>query len=164
MKRTAFAAGMDVRREAAKRRRVAALRGGMMALGAIPPGPIVQYRRRRPAALGVEKKFYDTALGETAIAQTATDASGSIYDPSTTSMISTPAQGDTDQNRDGKKINILSCQVRGFVRFPVQINQTVAEEACIVDLYLLLDSQSNAAQLTSQSAFKNIGAAVGLYI
>jgi len=56
--------------------------------------------------LGVERKFYDTALTATAIVSP-TDCTGAELDPSATSMISTPAQGDSEQNRDGKQIACL---------------------------------------------------------
>jgi len=96
------------------------------------------YRRRRAAAavlnqrsagfLGIEKKFYDTALIAGDLTAP-TDGTGSEFDPSTTSMISTPAQGDSEQNRDGKKILIKSVQVTGVVTCAAQADQITSQNA-----------------------------------
>lgn len=127
--------------------------------------PYVRVNRRgrqypgRAAELSVEKKFYDTALAASAIG-VATDASGGERDPSVTSMISTPAVGDNEQNRDGKKILIKSVLIKG------QIQRTGSED--IVDppatnkvmVSLVLDTQSNGAQMNSEDCYKNLSASV----
>lgn len=112
---------------------------------------------RTAGFLGVEKKFYDTSLVASAI-PAPTDATGGEFDPSATSMVSTPAQGDGEQNRDGKQIACLYLEIKG------QINCLSVEGA--VDPYVgtevfvacVLDSQSNGAQLNSEDVFKNTGA------
>lgn len=122
-------------------------------------------RRRRTAAnirtagfLGIENKFYDTSLGATALLAP-TDAAGAEVDPSTTSMISTPAVGDSEQNRDGKRIVINSVQIRGFINAPGALNQTTGQIATSVYVALVLDTQTNGAQMNSEDCFKNTGAA-----
>lgn len=111
--------------------------------------------------LGIERKFYDTALTSTALTAP-TDATGGEFDPSATSMISTPAVGDDATNRDGKKINILSVQINGLV------HNTAAEDVVTpigntrVFVALVLDTQSNAAQMNSEDCFKNTGASATL--
>lgn len=113
--------------------------------------------RRSEALLGVEKKFYDTSLSGATV-NSPTDASSGELDPSATSMISTPAQGDGEQNRDGKKIIGKSVQVSGtlnlasvadataFTLYPAEVK---------VFLALVLDTQTNGAQLNSEDVFKN---------
>jgi len=104
--------------------------------------------------LGLEKKFYDTYLTATALAASV-DATGGMIDPSATSMISTPAQGDTEQSRDGKRIVIKSCQVNGFVYTGELELQAGPPASTKVLVALVLDTQSNAAQCTSDLIFKN---------
>ncbi len=110
--------------------------------------------------LGIEKKFYDTAL--TAAALTApTDAAGGEHDPSATSMISTPIQGDGEENRDGKKIMIKSVQAKITLNVPVLANQILASTPVRVFVALVQDTQTNGAQIVSESVYKNqSGAAV----
>lgn len=116
--------------------------------------------RRTAGFLGIERKFYDTSLSATTIAA-ATDATGGEYDPSATSMISTPAQGDAEQNRDGKKIMIDAVQVKGIVDLQPGTNLTALTASTTVYLALVLDTQSNAAQMNSEDCFKNTVATAG---
>jgi len=116
---------------------------------------------RTAGFLGIERKFYDTALTATALTAP-TDASGGEVDPSATSMISTPAVGDGEQNRDGKRINILSVQVNGTVNLPAIANATTGFTPSRVFVALVLDTQSNAAQMNSEDCFKNTGATAAL--
>lgn len=109
--------------------------------------------------LGIEKKFYDTALAVTAILNP-TDATGGELDPSATSMISTPAVGDGEQNRDGKRIVIDSVHVRGTINRPPVENSIDPPVADKVFLALVLDTQSNGAQMNSEDCFKNLSGSV----
>lgn len=108
--------------------------------------------------LGIERKFYDTNLASTALVAP-TDASGAEFDPSATSMISTPAVGDGEQNRDGKRINILSVEVTGSVAQNGLETQPSPPTGQKVYVALVLDTQSNAAQMNSEDCFKNTNAA-----
>lgn len=106
--------------------------------------------------LGIEKKFYDTALTLTALTAN-TDLTGAEFDPSTTSMISTPAVGDSEQNREGKRINILSVEVDGNVQSGGgELGANVAN-GIKVYVALVLDKQSNGAQMNSEDCFKSLG-------
>lgn len=111
--------------------------------------------------LGIERKFYDTALTPTNVASP-TDATSGELDPSGTSMISTPAVGDSEQNREGKKINILSVEIEGYLnRAGAEASTGVANDLqCMVAL--VLDTQTNAAQLNSEDVFKNTSASAQL--
>lgn len=105
--------------------------------------------------LGIENKFYDTNLNLTGITAN-TDATGGEVDPSSTSMISTPAVGDGEQNRDGKRIMINSVQVNGVLLVQPQVNQTSADNQPQIMVALVLDTQTNGAQLNSEDVFKNL--------
>jgi hypothetical protein len=115
--------------------------------------------RRSQLIIPPEKKFYDTALTATNI-PAPTDASGGEFDPSTTSMISTPAVGDGEQNRDGKQIICDSVEITGTLWCAAQKeNATVIPPPQTLFLALVLDRQSNAAQMNSEDCFKNTAAA-----
>jgi len=109
--------------------------------------------------LGIEKKFYDTSLSGSALV-VGTTLAGTELDPSATSMISTPVQGDGEQNRDGKQISCMYMELNGTIK-------TIATETTVnpVDMVLcyvavVLDTQTNGAQLNSEDVFKNTSAGV----
>lgn len=104
--------------------------------------------------LGVERKFYDTGLAATALTAP-TDASGGEFDPSATSMISTPAVGDGEQNRDGKQIRCLFLQINGSVALGAQEGVVDPIGGTNVFVSVVLDTQSNAAQMNSEDCYKN---------
>lgn len=111
--------------------------------------------------LGVEMKFYDTALAPTAILAP-TGCAGAEYDPSVTSMISTPVQGDTEQNRDGKKIACNSVHIDGVINWPGDATDANVAAGSTVFVALVLDTQSNAAQMNSEDCYKNTSASATL--
>ncbi len=120
-------------------------------------GPMKSQYRRNTATmgfLGIEKKFYDTALSAAAITAP-TDSTGAEHDPSATSMISTPVRGDSEQNRDGKQISLLNVTIKGAINVAQRelINSPVS--GAIVYVALILDTQTNGAQLNSEDVFKN---------
>jgi len=112
----AFAGGRAAYRARSARRGVVARRARAM------------LNRRTAGFLGIEKKFYDTGLIAGDLLAP-TDAAGGEFDPSSTSMISTPAQGDSEQNRDGKRIMIKSVQVTGVVTCAAQTDQITSQNA-----------------------------------
>jgi len=101
-----------------------------------------------------ELKYYDTALATTTVAA-ATDCTGSEYDPSATSMISTPVQGDGPTNRDGKQILIKNVGLKGTVYRPATEDAVNPPAAETVSVFLVLDTQSNAAQAQGEQVFVN---------
>lgn len=112
--------------------------------------------------LGVEKKFYDTALPLTTINNTFACASGE-YDPtlntagaSTPGALSCPAQGDGPENRDGKRIVAKYLDFRGCLRRDRSEGDAVPNNDEKVLVAIVLDTQSNAAQMNSEDCFKNL--------
>jgi len=108
--------------------------------------------------MGIEKKFLDTTKSNTAIAANA-DCTGGEYDPSAgcTGCLSCPAQGDTEQSRDGKRIVIDSLILKGFVQNGESTGEA-PEAASKIFVAVVLDTQTNGAQLNSEDVFKNTGA------
>nr|DAD57182.1 MAG TPA: capsid protein [Cressdnaviricota sp.] len=106
-----------------------------------------------------EIKFYDTSSPSTAIVASATMA-GLEQDPVANNEfgLSAPAVGDGDSNRDGKKITVYSLQLDGAILYPAQTNQSTADFSPVVDLYVVLDKQTNQAQLNSEDVLTNTSA------
>lgn len=110
--------------------------------------------------LGIERKFYDTFLLGANVAAAA-DATGGEYDPSTTSMISTPTQGDGEQQRDGKQIACLFVEICGALSI-AQVEASVDPPPAVTCfISCVLDTQSNAAQMNSEDCFKNLANSAG---
>jgi len=129
---------------------------------AVPSLPGSGGRRVRAASvLGVETKFFDTAM--TARALTApTDSSGGECIPTLpaggVTAISTPATGDTEQSRDGKRILLKNVQCKINVTSAVNETSTTPPTANRVFVALVLDTQSNGAVLNSEDVYKNLSA------
>lgn len=111
---------------------------------------------RTAGFLGVEHKFYDTAYPDFAITTT-TDCSGGVVNPSATSLMTTPAVGDSEQNRDGRKIVIESIHVKGNISRDTAQSTGVLSPGRVF-LALVLDTQTNAAAMLSQDCFKALQA------
>lgn len=122
--------------------------------------PKQNWNRRTGGFIGMEVKFYDTAKTITSLTAP-TDAAGGEIDP-TTGALNTIAQGDGEQNRDGRQCTLTSVHINGIISVAAQTNQTDADEACSVFVALVLDTQTNGAQLNSEDVFTNGSAAAYL--
>lgn len=124
-------------------------------------GAISRGRRRMNARiggyLGIEKKFFDVYASSIAIPAPA-DCSGGEMNPEggCTGCLSVPAQGDGEQNRDGKKIMCKSIFVTGLCRqTTVSTDQADALHRPTIFVALVLDTQTNGATLDSEDVFTN---------
>jgi len=108
--------------------------------------------------LGIELKYVNYARSALALTSP-TDASGAEVDPATALALNAIAQGDGEQQRDGKQVNIKSCYVTGVIDVPSAINQTTAKNIPSIYVALVLDKQTNGAQLASELVFENPSAA-----
>lgn len=102
---------------------------------------------------GGELKFFDTSYS--ASIPSPTGATGGEADPGTKLTLCCPTQGDGDSSRDGRKYTMKSVQINGVVRFVAQTDQTAADVAAVVHIALVLDTQSNGAQLNSEDVYTN---------
>ncbi len=64
-------------------------------------------------------------------------------------------QGDGESQRDGRRCTIQSAFVKGLIHSPPQPNLTAGQNASKVYVCLVLDTQTNGAQLNSEDVFKN---------
>lgn len=115
-----------------------------------------QSRRTVMLKSGEELKFLDCAWNSVAIA-TSTDGSGGELQPSTgsTSNISTPAVGDGESNRDGRKYTVWSAWVSGLVNFTGLADVGDPSEGPTLVFALVLDTQANGATINSEDVFIN---------
>lgn len=118
-----------------------------------------RWRRRDVRAqkyLGIEQKFLD-CYASALVIPAPTDAAGGEMQPEggCTNCISAPAQGDGEQNRDGRKITIKSCFV-SFNVFPTVVpDQADVAPGAQVYVALVLDTQANGATIVSENVYTN---------
>ncbi len=103
---------------------------------------------------GIERKFYDTSLVASALTAP-TDSSGGEHDQSATICLNSVIQGDGESNRDGRKATFQSCFVKGLCTVAAQANNTAGLGGTKIYIALVLDTQTNGAQLNSEDVFKN---------
>lgn len=125
-----------------------------------PPSQVRAANVRTGGFLGIEVKFLDAPKSITALTAP-TGATGGELDPSSVVVgcLSAPAQGDGPTNRDGKKIMMKSIFINGMISIDQKTGQSTSDIAPSVFLALVLDTQSNGAQLNSEDVFTNQNAA-----
>jgi len=153
-------AGHSAGRSASKKFKLAVAREGLRIGKTMQGSKMAAVRQLANAAtagfLGIEKKFLDTT--RTAIAVGAAAAlTGGEYDPSSgcTGCLSCPAQGDTEQSRDGKRIVIDSLILKGFIQDGDSAGEAPGTPNKVF-VAAILDTQTNGAQLNSEDVFKNL--------
>lgn len=122
---------------------------------------ISKKRKRTSVKITDELKFLDNSLVDTALVA-ATDWTGAELDPATTLCLTAPAQGDTASSRDGKQIIAKSINVKGKVYIPQTELQGSPPVGTEIFVALVLDKQTNNAQLNSEDVYSLVAANSGL--
>lgn len=140
-----------------------------MTVGGLPPAKRYKGTPRRTVAatrtkgvanprtggfLGIETKFLDSGLVSSALSVSTAGAAGE-KDPTTLNTICAIAQGDGESNRDGRTCMLKSVQVRGVIREPFLEAQTTPLNENGYFVAVVLDTQTNGAQLNSEDVFVN---------
>lgn len=120
-------------------------------------GKIILPNVRSGGFLGYEKKFIDQGITSLGIVNTVT---GSEIDPGTTNCLNAVAQGDGPTNRDGRKYHVLSVHVRGYINF---VDETAPYTSDHCRILLVLDKQTNAAQLNAEDVLVSSTPATGAF-
>lgn len=102
-----------------------------------------------------EVKYYDTSASGTIAGEGLTSPTGLMVDPTTVNCISAPAQGNAATQRDGQVIILTSMHISGIIRRIPQGGTGTLPFPSQVRLWVVLDTQSNAAQMNSQDCFIN---------
>jgi len=115
----------------------------------ILPIPRSQFRRnaRTGGFLGIEKKFVDYEYGPTAISAT---WAGAESDPTTALCLNVNAQGDGQNQHEGRQYKCSRLQIRGSVHRDATSTQTVVSDGWVVRIVVVLDTQTNGAQLNAE--------------
>ncbi len=116
---------------------------------------VAQRRNMRQGGfMGIKLKFFDSS--RVALALTApTDAAGGEADPTTLNCLFAPVQGTGAQNRDGRRVTMKSVQIEGIVELSNVDGSATAVITPRVFIALVLDKQTNAAQLNSEDVYTN---------
>lgn len=123
----------------------------------MPPhnGTFVRHgtNNRTGGLMGIENKFLDTFAN---VAITApTDAAGGEVDPPTADCLTAIPQGDKSSERIGKSVVVNKVTVRGTISVAQDDAQTETSSTATYMVAMILDTQTNAAQLKSEDVYKN---------
>lgn len=125
--------------------------------------------RTRGAPVRGEMKYFDTENQGTAIAATSTTwVAGTIVDPTTTINLGSaavatplclfaPIVGAALNQGIGRAVKMMKCKVRGAVVIPRQAAQAAADNGIEVRMLLVLDKQTNSAQMTGAQLMRDAG-------
>jgi len=123
--------------------------------------------RTRGAAVTGEMKYFDCNIETTALtAVTTTWPAGTMVDPSTTINLGSaavatplclfaPTVGAALNARVGRKVNVHKVKVHGTVVIAAQATQGAGDNACKVRVALVVDQQTNAAQMTGAQLYND---------
>lgn len=104
--------------------------------------------------VGIETKYVDQTKAETSFV--ASNAGGEL-DPATNNCLNAVAQGTTQNQRDGQSYHIKSVNVRGSIYRKSTADATAAWNYTTGWIALVLDTQSNGAQLNSEDVYTSVG-------
>jgi len=123
--------------------------------------------RTRGAAVTGEMKYFDCNIETAALtAVTTTWPAGTMFDPSTTINLGSaavatplclfaPTVGAALNARVGRKVNVHKVKVHGTVVVAAQAAQGTGDNACKVRVALVVDQQTNAAQMTGAQLYND---------
>jgi len=106
-----------------------------------------QRNMRTGGFLGIEKKFVDYEYGPTAISAT---WAGAESDPTTALCLNVTAQGDGQNQHEGRAYKLNRLQIRGRVHRDPSSDQVDFPDAWGVRLIVVWDRQTNGAQLNAE--------------
>lgn len=142
-------AAMHARSRTARQAVFASRRG--LALARAPVFHSVPQNIRTGGLLGVELKAFDTFRSNTTIANVDTWAGGE-YDTATYGLFC-PVQGTGVSTRDGNKCIVKSILVQGMVWLTQLEAQTSMRNPTLVQVALVMDMQTNGAQLSAEDVY-----------
>lgn len=111
--------------------------------------------------VGAEIKFLDYSRALSTVSNAANLTTGMI-DPITILCLNAPEQGSGPSNREGRKILMKSIHINGTIQFVPQFDNTVVPTIPDVFIALVLDTQTNKAQMESEDCYTNPGTQLAL--
>lgn len=104
-----------------------------------------------------ERKYFDSERNA-ALAALTTSWAGGELDPATGNSLFFPVRGSDFNNIEGRKCQVLSIKIKGFFTMAAQANQTTTDDPGVIRICLVMDKQTNGAQLNAEDVI-NSGAA-----
>lgn len=108
--------------------------------------------------LGLELKFKDSKLVDSALAATNNAADG-VQDP-TVDCLNGIGEGSGENERTGRKAIMKSCEVQGQIESDGVAGSALELKIAYFYVALVLDTQTNAAQMVSELCYKNVAALI----
>lgn len=105
--------------------------------------------------LGEELKFMDSWVLNTAFAAS-NDASAGEFDPVLGDCLNSIDEGSGQSQRDGRKALLKSVAIEGHIESDGLSDQDDMQKQAYFYIALVLDTQTNGAQLSSEEVFKNV--------
>jgi len=93
-----------------------------------------------------EHKYYDTELSGGAVNQIITTWASTEEDPTTINTLFAPVMGTNFNQRIGRKVQVKSIRIRGFINVAKQTNQVASNEGTCIRLIIFQDQQTNGTQ------------------
>ncbi len=115
------------------------------------------FKPRSLPSLGIELKFYDQKLLQSALASP-TDATGGEKNPSAVISLNTIVQGDGESQRDGRQVTNKKISVKVIIKLEPQANEGTPAEPTVVWVALIRNKQTNGLLLNSEDVVTNPGA------
>jgi len=115
-------------------------------------------RSRRPLNMrtggwiGLERKFLDSGINN-ALVTTSGTGSGQEFDPAVMLCLNAPLLGDGQSNREGRQIALDSITIKGIISMTGEPSLTYSI-APVITVMLVLDTQTNGAQLNSEDVIE----------
>lgn len=103
---------------------------------------------------GLELKFLDASVVSAGLVSV---QAGAEIDPTGLLCLNSMAQGDSESERLGRHIRMKSIQIRFHIVSPIVANAAVLQDDKVVFIALVLDKQTNAAQMNSEDVYENQG-------
>jgi len=121
-----------------------------------------RYRNQRTAGfMNLENKFADYEVANQAM--TTTWTGGELNPAGSVDCLSACAQGDGEQQRDGRKYHIVSIHVRGQVKLVAADVSTTPVDDAIARIAVVWDKQTNGAELAAEDVYDAIATAPQIY-
>lgn len=114
------------------------------------------YNRQTRGFIGLENKFIDTSVDNRGMV-TSVVMQGGELDPTTVNCLNAITQGDGECQRDGRVVHITSIYIDGILEHNKNDDLTTPISPLNAIVALVLDTQTNKAQVQSEDVWVNPG-------
>lgn len=129
--------------------------------------PYRLYTPRTPGGQIVsERKYLDYRASALAVAATNSAFTSAMADPNMPSppgCLFAPSQGNDISNREGRNVYVHTIRITGVIDVPGQSLQNSTDIPQTVRLILVMDKQTNGAQMTSDALIQSTGDVPGTF-